>query len=141
MRLHYEERGSGYPLLLFAPGGMNSRASFWGGRPGQWIDPIVELSDEFRVIAMDQRNAGRSEGPVRVGDGWHTYVSDALALLDHLAIDDLAVMGGCIGVSYCLRLCADAPGAYGRPCCRTRSAGAATTTIILGRCSMPGPKR
>ena len=108
--LYYEERGNGYPLLLFAPGGMNSRASFWGGRPDQWIDPIVDLSDEFRVIAMDQRNAGSSQGPVRVGDGWHTYVADALALLDQLAIDGLAVMGGCIGVSYALRLCADAPG-------------------------------
>jgi len=108
--LHYEERGNGFPLLLFAPGGMNSTASFWGGRPEQWINPIVDLSDEFRVIAMDQRNAGSSHGPVRVGDGWQTYVADAVRLLDHLKVRDFAVMGGCIGVSYALRLCADAPG-------------------------------
>ena len=27
--LHYEEFGSGFPILLFAPGGMRSAVSFW----------------------------------------------------------------------------------------------------------------
>lgn len=111
--LHYEERGTGYPLLLFAPGGMHSRLAFWGERPDDWFDPLVELSDEFRVIGMDQRNAGHSRAPVTADDGWHTYVSDAIALLDHLGIADVAVMGGCIGASFALGLCAAWRGSIG----------------------------
>ena len=39
------------------------------------------LSPHFRVIAMDQRNAGASRAPVSADDGWHTYTRDQLALL------------------------------------------------------------
>jgi len=104
--LAYDEFGSGVPLLLFAPGGMRSRSAFWAERPGEWIDPRTALVDRYRVIALDQRNAGRSSGPVRATDGWHTYVDDAVALLRHLEIRAVAVMGGCIGVSYALGFCA-----------------------------------
>ena len=31
--LYYEEYGSGYPLLLFAPGGMRSSIDFWRQQP------------------------------------------------------------------------------------------------------------
>lgn len=110
VRIYYEERGRGFPLLLLAPGGMHSRLAMWGERPRAWFDPLTELADEFRVIGMDQRNAGRSSGPVLPTDGWHTYVQDAVALLDHLGVTDVALMGGCIGVSYALGLCEAAPG-------------------------------
>ncbi len=102
--LYYEEYGSGYPLLLFAPGGMRSSIDFWRRSP---FDPTAELAKDFRVIAMDQRNAGRSRAPVSAADGWETYAGDHLALLDHLGARH--VMGGCIGSSYCLRLIKLAP--------------------------------
>lgn len=104
--IYYEEYGSGYPLLLFAPGGMRSVIDFWRRSP---FDPTAALSDQFRVIAMDQRNAGRSRGPIR-DDGWKTYTADHVALLDHLGIERAHVMGGCIGSSYCLGICEAAPG-------------------------------
>jgi pimeloyl-ACP methyl ester carboxylesterase len=104
--LYYEEFGSGHPLLLFAPGGMRSSVDFWHRSP---FDPTVELAGDFRVIAMDQRNAGRSRGPISAADGWHTYTSDHLALLDHLGIRRCHVMGGCIGGSYCFNLIKTAP--------------------------------
>jgi pimeloyl-ACP methyl ester carboxylesterase len=104
--LYYEEFGKGYPLLLFAPGGMRSSVDFWHRSP---FDPTREFSDEFRVIAMDQRNAGRSRGPISAADGWHTYAGDHLALLDHLRIERCQIMGGCIGSSYCLGLIKTAP--------------------------------
>jgi pimeloyl-ACP methyl ester carboxylesterase len=103
--LYYEEYGSGYPILLFAPGGMDSRIDFWHQAP--W-DPTVELASSFRVIAMDQRNAHRSFGPLEV-TGWDTMVADQLALLDHLHIERTHVAGGCIGSSYCLRIIQEAP--------------------------------
>jgi pimeloyl-ACP methyl ester carboxylesterase len=113
--IHYEVRGSGFPLLLFAPGGMNSVAQMWRERPERpgeplpWIDPPSELSEEFMVIAMDQRNAGASSGSLSADDGWHTYTADHLALLDHLEVERTHLMGGCIGCSYALSLCEAAP--------------------------------
>lgn len=104
--LHYIERGEGFPVLLFAPGGMRSAAGFWKNAP--W-NPVEELSDAYRVIAMDQRNAGRSRAPVRATDGWHTYTEDHLALVDYLGIDRLHLIGGCIGGSYCLGFMRAAP--------------------------------
>ncbi|HVN63430.1 MAG TPA: alpha/beta hydrolase [Candidatus Binataceae bacterium] len=97
--LHYEEFGSGYPIILFAPGGMRSSIEFWRKSP---FDPIKELAGDFRVIAMDQRNAGKSSAPITASDGWHSYTGDHVALLDHLKIDRCHLMGGCIGSSYCL---------------------------------------
>ena len=105
--LHYIERGEGFPILLFAPGGMRSAAGFWKSSP--W-NPVTELSDRYRVIAMDQRNAGKSTAPVRDGDGWHSYTADHVALLDHLEIDRCHVMGGCIGGPYCFGVMQAAPG-------------------------------
>lgn len=117
MRIAYDIDGSpdAYPLLLIAPGGMHSVAALWSERPGQpgvpmpWIDPRKDLSDQFRVISMDQRNAGRSSGPVEAGDGWHTYTDDQLALLDDVGAERTHAMGGCIGSSYALALCERAP--------------------------------
>ncbi len=104
--INYEEYGSGFPLLLIAPGGMRSQIDFWHRSP---FDPTVELAGSFRVIAMDQRNAGASRAPIRAADGWETYAADQLALLDHLGIGQCHIMGGCIGSSYCLGLIKAAP--------------------------------
>lgn len=105
--LHYESYGSGYPVVLFAPGGMRSSVEFWSRTP--W-NPIQELSSRFRVIAMDQRNAGSSRAPVTAADGWQAYTRDHLALLDELGIERCHVLGGCIGCSYAFSLMAAAPG-------------------------------
>jgi pimeloyl-ACP methyl ester carboxylesterase len=113
--IYFEEYGSGYPLLIFAPGGLRSQIGAWRrsparpDRPPPWMDPTRELASDFRVIAMDQRNAGRSVAPIRADDDWGTYACDHLALLDHLGIARAHVMGGCIGSSFSLRLCRDAP--------------------------------
>ena len=104
--IYYEEHGGGYPLLLFAPGGMRSTASFWARMP---FNPITEFAGDFRVIAMDQRNAGQSSAPITAADNWQSYTADHLALLDHLGIDRCHVMGGCIGSSYCLGIVQAAP--------------------------------
>ena len=106
VRLYYEEQGSGFPILLIAPGGMRSSVGFWQGTP--W-NPMEHLSDDYRVIAMDQRNAGQSSGPISGLDGWHTYRDDQLALLDHLGVDRFHVAGMCIGGPYIMGLIEAAP--------------------------------
>lgn len=114
--IHYDTRGSGPALLTCAPGGMRSEARFWRSfpsdpsRPPVWIDPAAELSADFTVIEMDQRNAGASSAPITAADGWHTYAGDQVALLDHLGVGSFAVMGGCIGCSYALGISQAAPG-------------------------------
>ena len=104
--LYYEIHGEGFPILLFAPGGMRSAIPFWRG--SEW-DPIETLSPHFQVIAMDQRNAGQSTAPVSGDDGWHTYTSDHIALLDHLGIEKTHLMGGCIGGPYSFGVIERAP--------------------------------
>lgn len=106
VRLYYEEQGSGFPVLLIAPGGMRSSVGFWQSTP--W-NPIDHLSGDYRIIAMDQRNAGQSSGPISGSDGWHTYRDDQLALLDHLGIDRFHVAGMCIGGPYIMGLIEAAP--------------------------------
>src|SRR5207245_11461117 len=74
------------------------------------INPIEAFStDGFRVIAMDQRNAGRSSGPLETSDAWSMYADDQLAVLDHLRIDSALVVGCCIGCSFIFKLVERAP--------------------------------
>ena len=106
VKFYYEEHGKGFPLLLIAPGGMRSAVSFWD--KVAW-NPITDLSDHYRVIAMDQRNAGNSTAPIRGTDSWPVYTEDQLALMDHLGIDRFHVAGMCIGGSYSMGLIQAAP--------------------------------
>lgn len=106
IRIHYKIYGEGFPILLFAPGGMRSAISFWHG--SEW-DPIEALQSDFQVIAMDQRNAGESTAPVAATTGWSDYTADHIALADHLGLEKLHLMGGCIGGPYCFGFIEAAP--------------------------------
>src|SRR5215470_20161864 len=63
VRIHYQEFGSGFPLLLIAGGGLNSTIA--GLKRGDPFNPIEEFKAEYRCIAADLRNAndGESSGP------------------------------------------------------------------------------
>jgi pimeloyl-ACP methyl ester carboxylesterase len=102
--IYYEEFGQGFPILTFAPAGLQSTIAVWS-QPSAPINPTTELAKNFRVIAMDQRNAGgQSRAPISAQDGWHTYTADHIALLDHLRIDRCHLYGQCIGGSFILNL-------------------------------------
>ncbi|MEM7216944.1 MAG: alpha/beta hydrolase [Pseudomonadota bacterium] len=104
--IHYEDAGAGDAVLLIAPGGMRSAASFWTRTS---YKPIEQLAASHRVIAMDQRNAGASRGPIAADHGWHTYLADQLGLMDHLGIERFHVLGMCIGGPYIMNLIKAAP--------------------------------
>jgi pimeloyl-ACP methyl ester carboxylesterase len=104
--IHYEEHGDGFPLLLLAPGGMNSTIEWWARAA---FDPVAVYARDFRIVAMDQRNAGRSTGPLDVQDPWGSYIGDQLALMDHLGLRRFHVLGCCIGCSFALGLSERAP--------------------------------
>lgn len=104
--IYYEERGSGFPLLTLAPGGMKSTVDYWKFAA---VNPWESYAGDFRLVAMDQRNAGQSRGPLDVDDPWGAYADDQLGLLDHLGVDRFVVMGCCIGGSFILKLIEQAP--------------------------------
>jgi pimeloyl-ACP methyl ester carboxylesterase len=97
VRIHYEEEGSGFPLLLIAGGGLNSAIS--GLRRGDPFNPFTEFKGEYRCIAADLRNAntGQSSGPRDNERPGASHTDDQLGLMDHLGIDKFMVMGFCIG--------------------------------------------
>jgi pimeloyl-ACP methyl ester carboxylesterase len=99
--IYYEEHGKGFPILTFAPAGLQSTIKVWSGASAP-IKPVSEWSGTYRVIVMDQRNAagGQSHAPITAKDGWHSYASDHLAVLDHLKIDRCHLFGQCIGGSF-----------------------------------------
>jgi pimeloyl-ACP methyl ester carboxylesterase len=98
VRIRYEEAGSGFPLLVTPGGGLNSRVSNW---PTAVFNSMEILTDEFRCITMDQRNAngGESTGPIPTTDPWGAFADDQLGLMDHLGIRQFLFMGYCIGVA------------------------------------------
>jgi pimeloyl-ACP methyl ester carboxylesterase len=104
--LHYDIEGDGYPVLLLAPGGMRSHNDLWNSMP--W-NPRAALSDSYRLIGMDQRNAGQSTAPISAADSWSTYATDQLALLDHLGVEHCHVLGMCIGGPFVMALLTTAP--------------------------------
>lgn len=104
--IRFEEHGSGFPVLLLAPGGMRSAVPFWDNAP--W-HPVEQLASGYRVIAMDQRNAGGSRAPVTGEEGWDTYAADQLALLDHRGVERCHVVGMCIGGAFIVNLLRRAP--------------------------------
>ncbi|MBM4441478.1 MAG: alpha/beta hydrolase [Candidatus Rokubacteria bacterium] len=104
-RIHYETFGSGYPLLLIAPGGVNSEIAFW---QRSVINPIEQFAREFMVIGMDQRHAGDSwEAPAEFS--YELTSADQVAVLDAVGARRAHVWGGCIGVAHALHLVKAAP--------------------------------
>ena len=85
VRIHYEEVGSGFPLLVIPGGGLNSTVAGLATHP---FNPFDEFKGEFRVIAADLRNAkgGQSAGPLEVDRSWDAYTDDHIGLMDHLGI-------------------------------------------------------
>jgi pimeloyl-ACP methyl ester carboxylesterase len=95
VRIHYQETGSGFPLLLIAGGGLNSTMA---GLTNPF-DAIGEFKGEYRCVASDLRtaNAGQSYGPLEIDRPWDSFTDDHLGVMDHLRIDKFMVMGFCIG--------------------------------------------
>lgn len=90
-KLHYEITGEGRPLLFVH--GLGSRGEDWSLQ-------VPHFSSQYQTITVDVRGHGRSDkptGPYSVS----LFANDINALLDHLSIESLPLigisMGGMIG--------------------------------------------
>jgi pimeloyl-ACP methyl ester carboxylesterase len=108
VRIHYEEAGSGFPLLIIPGGGLNNSSIAALSNP---FNPMDEFKDEYRCIASDLRNAagGQSSGPLEIDRPWDAYTDDHIGLMDHLGIDRFLVIGFCIGGPFIWNLLRRAP--------------------------------
>jgi pimeloyl-ACP methyl ester carboxylesterase len=109
LEVYYETKGSGSPLLLFAPGGFDATIDKWVAASA-WkdINALEALALDHTVIVYDRREAGKSGGRVE-RLGWASYTQQAKALLEHLNIDSAHVLGGCMGCSVALAFAARYP--------------------------------
>ena len=96
VRIHYQEVGSGFPLMVIPGGGLNSTVAGLANHP---FNPMEAFKGEYRVIAADLRNAngGQSSGPLEIDRPWDAYTDDHIGLMDHLGIGEFLVLGFCIG--------------------------------------------
>ena len=88
LSVYFERGGAGQPLLFISGTGSDLR-----NKPNQFDSPLAE---SFELICYDQRGLGQTGNP----DGDFTmaqYADDAVALLDHLGLEQVPVMGVSFG--------------------------------------------
>ncbi len=92
IQLYYESHGSG-PAIVFAHGR--------GGNHLSWWQQVPFFSLRYRCITIDQREFGLSrEAPG--GPGRSAFVEDLRALLEHLDIPQVFLVGQSMGGGTCL---------------------------------------
>jgi len=87
MKICYEERGKGFPVLLVH--------GFTGNKEG-WIGQWVPLSQHYRVIRFDNRNGGCSDRP-NIPNTLDMLAEDINGLMDYLNIEKAHIIGWSMG--------------------------------------------
>lgn len=131
--MHYEERGSGEPLLLLHGFGMCGR--------GDWGDHVDQLAKDYRVILPDLRGHGWSTNP----SGKFTMrqsAEDIRALLDQLGLKNIRAMGISAGGMTLLHLAVKYPDRVGTMALigATNQFGEQARRAILGETAALPPK-
>jgi 3-oxoadipate enol-lactonase len=98
IRLNYEARGDGTPLVL---------AHGYGATLDMWSQQVEEFSQRYKVVVYDTRGHGHTEAP----RDWSSYtaddyIEDQRQLMDQLGIDSAYIgglsMGGMIALQFAL---------------------------------------
>ena len=88
IQIYYEDHGSGQPVMLIHGYPLNSDS--WERQER------ALLHEGFRVIRYDRRGFGRSSTPT-IGYDYDTFAADLKALLEHLSLDDVVLVGFSMG--------------------------------------------
>jgi non-heme chloroperoxidase len=88
IEIHYEDHGSGQPVVLIHGYPLNGRS--WERQER------VLLEAGYRAINYDRRGLGLSSQPT-AGYDYDTFAADLNAVLDHLALDDVVLVGFSMG--------------------------------------------
>src|SRR5271170_4249215 len=94
--LYYERQGHGVPVVLVHSGFLDRR---------MWDPQFATYSDRFLVVRYDLRGHGNSSKPVTP----YLDFEDLLAVLDHLGLGDVFVVGESDGARIAAGLAAGAP--------------------------------
>jgi len=119
INIYYEDYGKGEPLLLIAG---------WGTDLSCWLPQIPEFSTKYRVIAFDNRGAGRTDAPDEPYS-FRMMADDAVGLLDALGIGKAHILGMSMGGCIAQEMAIEHPE-------RTRSLILAATTAAPGASPM-----
>jgi non-heme chloroperoxidase len=88
IEIHYEDHGTGQPVVLIHGYPLNGQS--WERQER------VLLEAGYRVITYDRRGFGRSSQPT-IGYDYDTFAADLNALLEHLELDDVVLVGFSMG--------------------------------------------
>ncbi len=88
--LYYEVHGEG-PAIILMHG--------IGGNHASWFQQVPVFAASYQVIVMDHRGFGKSTDPQGLGRA--AFVSDLLAMADHLQLDRFALVGQSMGAGTC----------------------------------------
>ncbi len=102
-RLHIVERGSGYPVILLHGGPGLDHHAF-----GDYLD---DLTDQFRLILVDQRAQGLSDKCPTSTWTLNQMAADVRSLADALGLGRYAVLGHSYGAFVALQNAVDFPSA------------------------------
>lgn len=97
--IHYEEYGTGFPLLL-VPG--------LGGVGSYWAPQIEAFARHFRVIVHDHRGTGQSSKS-RIRYSLEQMAGDTLGLMNALGIEKAHLLGHSTGGAIAQILCVQEP--------------------------------
>lgn len=98
-QLYFEDHGQGTPLLLVHGLGSSIR---------DWEYQIPLLSRSHRIIAIDVRGHGRSDKP-REAYSMAQFAADVAALIKHLSLDRVHLIGISMGGMIAFQLAVDHP--------------------------------
>jgi non-heme chloroperoxidase len=88
IEIHYEDHGSGQPVVLIHGYPLNGAS--WEKQER------ALLHAGYRVITYDRRGFGKSSQPT-VGYDYNTFAADLNALLEHLDLNDVVLVGFSMG--------------------------------------------
>jgi non-heme chloroperoxidase len=94
IEIHYEDHGIGQPVVLIHGYPLNGAS--WEKQER------VLLQAGYRVITYDRRGFGKSSQPT-VGYDYDTFAADLDAVLEHLDLDDVVLVGFSMGTGEVVR--------------------------------------